>query len=142
MNGHTGEYRWHFQQVHHDIWDYDAPSPVVLFDIEIDGEMRRALAEPSKTGWVYILDRATGEPLLGIDRVADPVKNRMTDAHGLYRERPDIEALPRLNRRERNGLYQARLPHGLRHHGSGPLQNDLQALCGPPRCFDLLRASA
>jgi alcohol dehydrogenase (cytochrome c) len=67
VDGHTGEYRWHFQQVHHDIWDYDAPSPVVLFDIEIDGEMRRALAEPSKTGWVYILDRETGEPLIGIE---------------------------------------------------------------------------
>jgi quinohemoprotein ethanol dehydrogenase len=63
----TGRYRWHFQQVHHDIWDYDAPSPVVLFDIELDGRMRKALAEPSKTGWVYILDRETGEPLIGID---------------------------------------------------------------------------
>ena len=70
VDGHTGQYRWHFQQVHHDIWDYDAPSPVLLFDIEIDGEMRRALAEPSKTGWVYILDRVTGEPLLGIEELA------------------------------------------------------------------------
>ncbi|MFP6828264.1 MAG: PQQ-binding-like beta-propeller repeat protein [Gammaproteobacteria bacterium] len=67
VDGHTGEYRWHFQQVHHDIWDYDAPSPVLLFDIEIDGEMRRALGEPSKTGWVYILDRETGAPLIGIE---------------------------------------------------------------------------
>jgi alcohol dehydrogenase (cytochrome c) len=63
----TGEYRWHFQQVHHDLWDYDSPSPVVLFDIEINGRMRRALAEPGKTGWVYILDRETGEPLIGIE---------------------------------------------------------------------------
>jgi len=63
----TGEYRWHFQQVHHDLWDYDAPSPVVLFDIEINGRMRKALAEPGKTGWVYILDRETGEPLIGIE---------------------------------------------------------------------------
>ena len=67
LDAGTGEYRWHFQQVHHDIWDYDAPSPVVLFDIEVGGQMRRALAEPSKTGWVYILDRETGVPLLGID---------------------------------------------------------------------------
>jgi quinohemoprotein ethanol dehydrogenase len=63
----TGRYRWHFQQVHHDLWDYDAPSPVVLFDIELDGRVRKALAEPSKTGWVYILDRETGEPLIGIE---------------------------------------------------------------------------
>jgi quinohemoprotein ethanol dehydrogenase len=63
----TGEYRWHFQQVHHDIWDYDAPNPVVLFDTEIDGSLRKGLAQVGKTGWVYILDRETGEPLIGID---------------------------------------------------------------------------
>jgi len=63
----TGKYRWHFQQVHHDLWDYDSPNPVILFDLEIDGVMRKAAAEAAKTGWVYILDRITGEPLLGID---------------------------------------------------------------------------
>jgi alcohol dehydrogenase (cytochrome c) len=67
IEARTGEYRWHFQQVHHDLWDYDAPSPVVLFDIELDGRIRKALAEPGKTGWVYILDRETGEPLIGIE---------------------------------------------------------------------------
>ena len=63
----TGKYRWHFQQVHHDIWDYDSPNPVVLFDAPYQGRMRKGIAEISKTGWVYILDRATGKPLLGID---------------------------------------------------------------------------
>ena len=77
---YTGEYRWHFQQVHHDIWDYDAPSPVVLFDIDMDGEMRRALAEPSKTGWVYILDRVTGEPLIGIEERPVPQEPRQATA--------------------------------------------------------------
>jgi alcohol dehydrogenase (cytochrome c) len=80
VDGHTGEYRWHFQQVHHDIWDYDAPSPVLLFDIEIDGEMRRAAAEPSKTGWVYILDRETGEPLIGIEEKPVPQEPRQATA--------------------------------------------------------------
>ena len=72
----TGEYRWHFQQVHHDIWDLDSPSPVVLFDLELDGKLRHALAEPSKTGWVYILDRTNGEPLVGIDERAVPQEPR------------------------------------------------------------------
>jgi len=63
----TGKYRWHFQQVHHDMWDYDSANPVMLFDVEIDGVWRKAAAEAGKTGWVYILDRITGEPLLGID---------------------------------------------------------------------------
>jgi quinohemoprotein ethanol dehydrogenase len=63
----TGRYRWHFQQVHHDLWDYDGPSPVVLFDIELDGVLRHGLAQPSKTGWVYVLDRENGKPLIGIE---------------------------------------------------------------------------
>ncbi|MGH1471451.1 MAG: PQQ-binding-like beta-propeller repeat protein [Cellvibrionaceae bacterium] len=63
----TGKYRWHFQQVHHDLWDYDSPSPVVLFDLEIDGKNRKGIAEIGKTGWVYILDRETGKPLIGIE---------------------------------------------------------------------------
>jgi quinohemoprotein ethanol dehydrogenase len=63
----TGDYRWHFQQVHHDIWDYDASNPVVLMDLDIDGRTRRALVEVGKTGFAYILDRATGEPIIGIE---------------------------------------------------------------------------
>jgi quinohemoprotein ethanol dehydrogenase len=63
----TGKYRWHYQQVHHDIWDYDSPNPVILFDVNINGRVRKAAAEASKTGWVYILDRITGKPLIGID---------------------------------------------------------------------------
>ncbi len=64
----TGKYRWHFQQVHHDIWDYDGPSPVVLFD----ANGRRGLGQPSKTGWLYLLDRETGKPLYGIDEKPVP----------------------------------------------------------------------
>jgi quinohemoprotein ethanol dehydrogenase len=80
IEARTGEYRWHFQQVHHDIWDYDAASPVVLFDVEIGGEVRKAVAEASKTGWVYILDRTTGEPLLGIDERPVPQEPRQATA--------------------------------------------------------------
>jgi len=76
LDAKTGEYRWHYQQVHHDIWDLDSPSPVVLFDLKIDGKLRHALAEPSKTGWVYILDRTNGEPLIGIDERAVPQEPR------------------------------------------------------------------
>ena len=76
----TGAYRWHFQQVHHDIWDYDAPNPVVLFDIEIDGTVRKGLAQASKTGWVYILDRTNGEPLVGIEERAVPQEPRQATA--------------------------------------------------------------
>ena len=68
LKAKTGEYVWHFQEVHHDIWDYDATSPVVLFDTVINGQPRKGIAEAGKTGWVYILDRTNGKPLIGISR--------------------------------------------------------------------------
>jgi quinohemoprotein ethanol dehydrogenase len=68
----TGEYRWHFQQVHHDIWDYDSPNPVVLMDLTVGGRERKALVEVGKTGWAYILDRESGRPLIGIDEKPVP----------------------------------------------------------------------
>ena len=76
----TGKYRWHFQQVHHDIWDYDAPNPVILFDVTVNGRPRKAAAEAGKTGWVYILDRVTGKPLLGIDEKPVPQEPRQHTA--------------------------------------------------------------
>ena len=63
----TGAYRWHYQQVHHDLWDYDSGNPVVLFDLTIDGKPRKGVAEANKSGWVYLLDRTNGQPLIGID---------------------------------------------------------------------------
>jgi quinohemoprotein ethanol dehydrogenase len=80
IDAQTGEYRWHFQQVHHDIWDLDGPSPVVLFDIEIDGALRKGLAQASKTGWVYILDRTNGAPLVGIEERPVPQDARQATA--------------------------------------------------------------
>lgn len=80
LDANTGEYRWHFQQVHHDIWDYDAPNPVMLFDIEIDGTLRKGLTQAGKTGWFYILDRVTGEPLIGIEERPVPQEPRQATA--------------------------------------------------------------
>jgi quinohemoprotein ethanol dehydrogenase len=72
----TGKYRWHFQQVHHDIWDYDSTNPVVLMDVNVGGRVRKGIAEVSKTGWAYILDRETGKPLIGIDERPVPQEPR------------------------------------------------------------------
>jgi quinohemoprotein ethanol dehydrogenase len=81
----TGEYRWHFQQVHHDLWDYDAPNPVILFDMEYEGETRKAVAEAGKTGWVYILDRITGEPIIGVEEKPVPqIPEQFTSATQPY----------------------------------------------------------
>lgn len=81
IDADTGRYRWHFQQVRHDIWDYDAPSPVVLWDAEIDGREVKGLSQPSKTGWLYMLDRETGEPIHGVtDRPVPQDKVRQATA--------------------------------------------------------------
>jgi quinohemoprotein ethanol dehydrogenase len=80
IEARTGKYRWHFQQVHHDIWDYDAPNPVVLFDATLDGVPRKGLAQVGKTGWAYILDRVTGVPLIGIDERPVPQEPRQATA--------------------------------------------------------------
>ena len=76
----TGKYRWHFQQVHHDIWDYDAVNPVVLMDVNVGGRTRKAIAEVGKTGWAYILDRQNGKPLIGIDERPVPQEPRQATA--------------------------------------------------------------
>jgi quinohemoprotein ethanol dehydrogenase len=67
IDAKTGAYKWHFQQVRHDIWDYDAPSPTVLFDSTVDGRAVKGIAQPSKTGFLYVLDRATGRPIWPIE---------------------------------------------------------------------------
>jgi alcohol dehydrogenase (cytochrome c) len=64
----TGKLRWYFQTTHHDIWDYDATNPTILFDIGPN----KAIAHAGKTGWVYILNRKNGKPLYGIPE--KPVK--------------------------------------------------------------------
>jgi alcohol dehydrogenase (cytochrome c) len=72
LNAETGKYEWHYQQVHHDVWDFDSPSPTVLVDGEMEGKMQEAIAEPSKTGWLYVLDRKTGKPIFPIPVAQDP----------------------------------------------------------------------
>jgi alcohol dehydrogenase (cytochrome c) len=76
----TGKYRWHFQEVHHDIWDYDAVNPVILMDVSVAGRTRRAIAEVGKTGWAYILDRTNGKPLVGIDEKPVPQEPKQATA--------------------------------------------------------------
>ena len=67
LDAKTGEVRWHFQTVHHDIWDYDLPAQPTLFDVTIDGEVVKALAQTTKMGHVFVLDRTNGEPVYGVE---------------------------------------------------------------------------
>jgi quinohemoprotein ethanol dehydrogenase len=72
LDADTGKYKWHYQQVHHDIWDLDSPSPTVFVEGEMEGETREGIAQPSKTGMLYILDRETGKPIFPIEEKPVP----------------------------------------------------------------------
>ncbi len=59
----TGKMKWFFQFIHHDIWDYDMSSAPLLMDITVNGKPVKAVAEPSKMGYLYVFDRITGKPV-------------------------------------------------------------------------------
>jgi quinohemoprotein ethanol dehydrogenase len=80
LDAATGKYKWHYQSVHHDLWDFDMPTPLILFDQIYNGAMRHALAAHSKQGWVYILDRVSGKPLLDIEEKPVPQEPRQKTA--------------------------------------------------------------
>jgi quinoprotein glucose dehydrogenase len=67
LDAATGKLLWHFQTVHHDLWDYDLPSPPSLLDVMIGGQLVPVLAQTSKTGYMYVLNRVTGKPVFGIE---------------------------------------------------------------------------
>lgn len=68
----TGKYKWHFQTIHHDLWDHDPPAPPALFDIVRGGATIPALAITTKSGYMYILNRETGQPIFGVEERAVP----------------------------------------------------------------------
>lgn len=63
----TGERVWHYQLVHHDIWDYDIPCPPNLVQVKKNGEVIDAIAQPTKMGHLFVLNRETGEPIFPIE---------------------------------------------------------------------------
>ncbi|MBL4820042.1 MAG: PQQ-binding-like beta-propeller repeat protein [Gammaproteobacteria bacterium] len=64
---YTGERKWHFQLVHHGIWDHDIPSAPILLDINVDGRPIKAVAQTTKQAFLYVFDRVTGEPVWPIE---------------------------------------------------------------------------
>lgn len=68
----TGEYLWHFQTVHHDVWDRDLPAPPNLVTIHKDGKRTDAVAQITKSGYIFLFDRETGKPLYPIEEKSFP----------------------------------------------------------------------
>ncbi len=63
----TGKRKWHYQLVHHDIWDWDLPCAPILLDLTMNGRTVKAVAQPTKQSWVFLFDRVTGQPLWPIE---------------------------------------------------------------------------
>lgn len=75
VNARNGQYLWHFQAVHHDIWDYDLEAPPTLFDITKDGKTIPAVALVSKNALLFLLDRTSGEPIYPVEQRPVPASD-------------------------------------------------------------------
>lgn len=82
LNAATGKYIWHYQTIHHDLWDRDPPAPPNLVTIERDGKKIDAVAQVTKTGFVFVLNRDNGQPLFPVNEVPVP------DSSSLIGEQP------------------------------------------------------
>jgi quinoprotein glucose dehydrogenase len=71
----TGQRKWHYQFVHHPIWNFDNSSAALLLDINVNGKAIKAVASPSKLGWLYVFDRVTGQPVWPIEEKPVPQSN-------------------------------------------------------------------
>jgi quinoprotein glucose dehydrogenase len=75
LDAATGTYKWHFQAVHHDIWDYDLPCPPNLVTIKQDGKDIDAVAQATKHGFIFVLNRETGVPIFPVEERKVPVSH-------------------------------------------------------------------
>ena len=82
LDVHSGELKWYYQEVKHDVWDYDAVSNVVLFDVHQNGETIPAAGEAGKVGWVFIVDRRTGKLIRRSDPYVMMSKNMFSTPTG------------------------------------------------------------
>ncbi len=127
LDARTGKRIWHFQIVKHDIWDYDLPSPPMLVTVTRDGSKVDAVAQVTKTGYVFLLDRETGKPLFDVvERPAfkSDIPGEKTAATQIFPVKPpplvpqvfDEDAVTNISKESRDFVL-ARLKH-LRH---GPI---------------------
>ena len=77
----TGTLKWHYQETHHDVWDYDSGGPATLFDTQVGGRPVKALAHGSKNGFLYILNRESGQPVHPIKEMPVPTDDPRSGEH-------------------------------------------------------------
>lgn len=79
VNAETGQRKWHYQLVHHDLWDYDLPAPPTLVSVNKNGKRIDAVAQVTKMGMVFIFDRETGKPIFPIEERAVPKSDLLSE---------------------------------------------------------------
>ncbi|MXV94764.1 MAG: PQQ-binding-like beta-propeller repeat protein, partial [Gemmatimonadetes bacterium] len=120
LDARTGELAWHFQTIHHGLWDFDLPGAPVLLTVERDGDAVDAVAVAGKTGFVYTFDRGTGDPVWPIEERPVP----LSDVHG------EVSAALReagLHARRPDRPHSGTAPPGRGTHGGIPLRPPLRA---------------
>jgi hypothetical protein len=90
VDAKTGQYKWHFQAIRHDISDMDNVSPTVLGDIQVGGQTKKAIYYGSKSSLTFILDRTTGQPITAVNEVAIPTDSRQQQPVGMTQKIPAI----------------------------------------------------
>ena len=75
LDARTGKRLWHFQTLHHDLWDHDLPCPPTLVQVRKDGRLRDAVAQPTKTGYLFLFDRVTGKPIYPVEERPVPASD-------------------------------------------------------------------
>ena len=110
----TGKLKWYFQVVHHDTWDYDLCAPPVLFDVTQKGKKIPAVGQLTKTGYVYILNRVTGEPIYGVEEKKVPVDDALPGDQAW-----PTQPIPREAARARAQQFH---PRGTGHRNAGAQQ--------------------
>ena len=92
LDANTGKLLWHFQGVHHDIWDRDFPAQPALFTLHRNGEAIDAVAQISKQSYIYVFDRVTGKPLFPIHELPYPPSNIPGEVTSPTQPKPDLPA--------------------------------------------------
>ena len=90
LDANTGKRLWHFQGVHHDVWDRDFPSPPALFTVTRDGKKIDALAQTTKQGYLYLFDRVTGTPLFPIHELPYPASTVPGEVTSPTQPKPEL----------------------------------------------------
>ena len=98
LDANTGKRIWHYQTVHHDLWDRDLPCPPSLLTIEKDGEHIDVVAQTTKSGLLFVLDRVTGEPIYPIEE--RPIRKSKLDGEEAWPTQPFPTVYPAFSRRD------------------------------------------